>query len=190
MVITLYTRISILLTSVPSLCLQTTPLINKAEADGMSGWVPVILIPITLLIAFILPGNRVLPMVDLIAIPYMIQTFVCVTNGNIIKSTICGIIWLSVGLLVCTSVAPYFTEVASQAGIEITYTNVMIISFCIMARPLMAVVFFAFLTLNPLIIGLVVVFYFAAYFVIRKFKPQIVDFIERQAALDSAMEAT
>ena len=44
-----------------------------------------LLIPIMLVIAMVLPGNEVLPVVDLLALPYMVQGLVAVHNGNIPK---------------------------------------------------------------------------------------------------------
>ncbi|MFR8410501.1 MAG: PTS transporter subunit IIC [Butyricicoccus sp.] len=55
----------------------------------------ILLIPIMLVVAFILPGNTILPMADLCALPYMVEVFVCVSNGNIAKSVVSGAIWFS-----------------------------------------------------------------------------------------------
>ena len=38
-----------------------------------------------------LPGNIILPMADLCALPYMVEVFVCISNGNIAKSLVMGI---------------------------------------------------------------------------------------------------
>ena len=48
----------------------------------------ILLIPIMLALGVILPGNKTLLLVDLIAIPFIIQPIIAVTNGNIFKSTI------------------------------------------------------------------------------------------------------
>ena len=57
-----------------------------------------ILIPIMVLLAFVLPGNRTLPVVDLIALPFMVESIVAITRGNILKIIANGIIWFSLGL--------------------------------------------------------------------------------------------
>lgn len=59
-----------------------------------------ILIPIMVLLAMILPGNETLPLVDLIALPYMVEMIICVSKGNIFKGVISGIIWFTIGLYV------------------------------------------------------------------------------------------
>ena len=63
----------------------------------------ILLMPIMLGLAFILPGNSMLPMADLVALPYMVEVFVCVSHGNVIKSIIMGAIWFSIGMIVCSS---------------------------------------------------------------------------------------
>ncbi|WP_308002816.1 PTS transporter subunit IIC [uncultured Parolsenella sp.] len=57
-------------------------------------------IPLLLAVAFTLPGNQVLPMVDLITLPSMSIVFACTSNGNILKSTIMAIVWFTLGLFV------------------------------------------------------------------------------------------
>ena len=134
--------------------------------------------PIILVIAFVLPGNKFLPLVDLCAIPYMIEVFICVTDGNMVKSTICGTIWYSIGLLCITAVAPYFTEVAASVGVEMALAGVLVASFGVMGRPLNCLSFLAFLSGNPLIIGGVIVLYVVLY-VAFKFKGQaLIDYME------------
>lgn len=154
--------------------------VNDAVAYGetstlMTG---ILLIPIILIIAFILPGNLTLPIVDLVALPYMVEIFICMTNGNMVKSLICGTIWYSLGLLCTSIVAPYFTEVAAAAGVAIPIAGVMIVSFGVMARPLLALSFLAFITMNPLIIGGVILLYVVSYLLFRKYRVVIVDFLE------------
>ena len=56
-----------------------------------------LLIPIMVVIATVLPGNQVLPVVDLLAIPYMVQGLVAVYKGNMSKILVAGVIWFSLG---------------------------------------------------------------------------------------------
>ncbi|QOX62208.1 PTS galactitol transporter subunit IIC [Anoxybacterium hadale] len=139
----------------------------------------ILLIPIMLLIAFILPGNKILPMLDLVALPYMVEVFVAVSHGNIAKSIVTGGIWFSLGMLICSNLAPTFTEVAVNAGFEMSQAGVYIISFGIMCHPLIAGLFYAFWSQNIFVISAVVVLYFVLYFLFRKYRVQIVDFLER-----------
>lgn len=141
----------------------------------------IILIPIMLGLAFVLPGNTILPMADLCALPYMVEVFVCVSNGNIAKSVVSGAIWFSLGMIVCSQLAPTFTQVAVNAGFQLSQTGVYVISFGIMCHPLIAGLFYAFWSQNPLIIGGVVVVYFVMYFLFHKNKTRFVDYLERSA---------
>ncbi|HCQ5683275.1 TPA: PTS galactitol transporter subunit IIC [Clostridioides difficile] len=140
-----------------------------------------ILIPIMLVIAMVLPGNKVLPVVDLLAIPYMVQGLVAIHNGNIPKVLVSGIIWFGLGLYVCTSTAPLFTDMATNIGVAIPAGAMLITSFNILGKPLMGLVFFAFLSANPIYIGLAVVIYFVLWALFRKNKTSILDYLEKQA---------
>lgn len=140
-----------------------------------------ILIPIMLVIAMILPGNKVLPVVDLLAIPYMVQGLVAIHNGNIPKVLVSGIIWFGLGLYICTSTAPLFTDMATSIGVAIPAGAMLITSFNILGKPLMGLVFFAFLSANPIYIGLVVVIYFVLWALFRKNKADILEYLEKQA---------
>lgn len=130
----------------------------------------------------VLPGNKVLPVVDLLALPYMVQGIVALTNGNMAKTIVNGIIWFGLGLLMCTYTAPLFTEIATGVGIALPAGALMITSFNILGKPLMGLVFFAFLSQNPIFIGLAVAVYVVLLLLFRKNKDVIYDYLERQAA--------
>ncbi|WP_312470589.1 PTS transporter subunit IIC [Neobacillus sp.] len=138
----------------------------------------ILLIPIMVVLAIILPGNKALPMVDLIALPYMIIVIISISKGNIFKALISGAIWFSLGLYMCTITAEHFTEVAMGVGIDIPAGVMMITSFGIMNNPFMAVVFLAFLSQNVFIITGVIVLYFILYVFVRKNKTRIHDYLE------------
>lgn len=138
----------------------------------------VLLIPIILGLSFILPGNSMLPMADLCALPYMVEVFVCTSHGNVVKSLIMGAIWFSIGLVVCSGLAPTFTEIAISAGFELPQAGVYVMSFGIMAHPLMAGLFYAFLSRNVIIIAAVIVVYFVAYFWFKKNRQAVYAWLE------------
>lgn len=137
-----------------------------------------ILIPIMVLLAIVLPGNETLPLVDLIALPYMVEMIICVSKGNVFKGIVSGAIWFSIGLYACTFTAPYFTEVAAQVGVSIPEGAMMITSFGILNNPVMALIFLAFLSENYFLMGGVVALYGAFYFFFKKNKTKVWDFIE------------
>ena len=141
----------------------------------------IILIPIMLGLAFILPGNTILPMADLCALPYMVEIFVCISNGNIAKSVVTGAIWFSLGLVICSQLAPTFTQVAVDAGFQLSQAGVYVISFGVMCHPLIAGLFYAFWSQNPIIVGAIVVLYFVLYFLFKKNQGRFIDYLERTA---------
>lgn len=142
----------------------------------------ILLIPIMVLLAIVLPGNETLPIIDLLALPYMVQGLIAISNGNIVKTILNGTIWFSLGLYMTTATAPIFTEVAGTVGIALPAGALMITSFNILGKPLIGLIFFAFLTQNPLWIGLTVLIYLVAYFVFRNNKDGIRAYLDKQAA--------
>jgi PTS system galactitol-specific IIC component len=142
--------------------------------------------PLTLGVAFILPGNQVFPMLDLLAIPYIIQPIIAVSNGNIIKSVISGLIYTILLLYSCTMTGPILTEVAAMRGVDFGGAA-MITSFAILGHPVPAVFFMIFTTLNPILITLSVVVYAIAYVLVRKNKPKIHEWIEKVAAKSASI---
>ena len=166
--------------------------VNDAVGYGepatlMSG---LLLIPIMLVVANLLPGNQVLPVVDLLAIPYMVQGLVAIHNGNIAKVLVSGVVWFGLGLYICTMTAPLFTDMALAVGVAIPAGAMLITSFNILGKPLMGLVFFAFLTANPVLIGLTVVVYFALWIGFKKNKKAIYDYLDRQAMKNTQEEET
>lgn len=144
----------------------------------------VLLIPIILALSFVLPGNSMLPMADLVALPYMVEVFVSISHGNVVKSIIMGATWFSIGMVVCSALAPTFTEIAVGAGFELPQTGVYIMSFGIMAHPFMLLLFYVFLSKNPILIGVTVVVYFVLYFFFKKNRQKIYDFLESNCGAD------
>jgi PTS system galactitol-specific IIC component len=79
----------------------------------------VILIPIVLGLALILPGNRVLPFGDLAALFYFVAMVPFMAKGNLFRSVISGIFVMTVVLYVCTSFGSSLTEMAGIVNYEI-----------------------------------------------------------------------
>ena len=134
-----------------------------------------------LIAAVLLPGNEVLPVVDLLALPYMVQGLVAIHNGNISKVLVSGAIWFSLGLYVCTWTAPLFTDMSLGIGIVIPAGALLITSFNILGKPLMGLVFFAFLTASPVLIGIAVAVYFILWILYKRNKNFVNDYLARQA---------
>lgn len=69
-----------------------------------------LLVPITLFLAVILPGNKVLPFGDLATIPFYVSLIVANRKGNIIQSVITGTIAIAIALWMATNFGPVHTE--------------------------------------------------------------------------------
>lgn len=74
-----------------------------------------ILVPITIVLAIILPGNRVLPFGDLATIPFFVAFIVGAVKGNIVHSVIIGTILIAVSLYMATDFAPVYTAMLKEA---------------------------------------------------------------------------
>ena len=142
----------------------------------------VILIPIMVLIAFILPGNKTLPIVDLISLPFMVESIVAITRGNILKVIANGIVWFSLGLYASSWLSTFYTGAVSHYGVALPAGIVLITSFNLMSRPLNALVFAAFVSQNPFFIGLAIIIYLVLLFVLRRYRPQIWQYLNNMAA--------
>ncbi|SKC83434.1 PTS galactitol transporter subunit IIC [Maledivibacter halophilus] len=74
-----------------------------------------ILVPITVALAVILPGNNVLPFGDLATIPFIVAFIVGAARGNIVHSVIAGTIVIAMSLYMATDVAAFHTQMAIDA---------------------------------------------------------------------------
>ena len=141
----------------------------------------VILIPIMVVIAFFLPGNRTLPIVDLISLPFMVESIVAITRGNILKVIANGIVWFTLGLYASSWLGTIYTGAVSHYGAAIPAGIVLITSFNLIARPLNALIFAAFISQSPLWIGLCIVVYLVLLVGLRKYRAQIWTYLNKMA---------
>ncbi len=82
--------------------------------------VSLLLIPFTLLLAVILPGNQFLPLASLAGMFYIFPLVLPFTRGNVLKTFIVGLVVLVIGLLMVTDMSAAFTlaahDVYAQTG--------------------------------------------------------------------------
>lgn len=150
----------------------------------------IILVPIMAVLAFVLPGNKTLPMVDLIAIPFMIESMIAVTKGNILKTILNGIIWFSLGLYASSYlVAGPYTETALGLSAVAAGTG-LIMSFNLAARPLNALIFIAWISGNPFYIGITIAVYLVALFFLRTKRESIYAYLKKMADKNSGYEGS
>ena len=76
--------------------------------------VSLLLIPCTLLLSVVLPGNEFLPLASLAGMFYVFPAVLPVTKGNVVKTFIIGLVSLTVGLYFVTDLAPWFTLAAQD----------------------------------------------------------------------------
>lgn len=82
--------------------------------------VALILVPISVLLAFILPGNQMMPFADLAVIPWMFVLITPVVKGNGFRALVIGIVCLVAAFYIGTDLAPAITAAADQAGFDHT----------------------------------------------------------------------
>lgn len=76
--------------------------------------VSLLLIPVTLALAVILPGNQFLPLASLAGMFYVFPLVLPFTKGNVLKTFIVGLVALTAGLYMVTNLAPAFTLAAKD----------------------------------------------------------------------------
>ncbi|WEV43990.1 PTS sugar transporter subunit IIC [Lactobacillus sp. ESL0684] len=78
-----------------------------------------LMIPVALLFAFILPGNKFLPTIGLVGFVFMFPLIVSVTHGDFFRSFIIGAVNVVLGLWIGTNLAPLVTKCARAAHFAI-----------------------------------------------------------------------
>ncbi len=76
--------------------------------------VSILLIPVTLVLAVVLPGNQFLPLASLAGMFYVFPLVLPYTKGSVVKTFIVGLIVLTIGLYLVTNLAPAFTLAAKD----------------------------------------------------------------------------
>ena len=74
--------------------------------------VSLLLIPVTLILAVVLPGNQFLPLASLAGMFYVFVMVLPYTNGNVLRSFIVGLVVMAIGLYFVTWMAGDFTSAA------------------------------------------------------------------------------
>ncbi|WP_270395519.1 PTS transporter subunit IIC [Mediterraneibacter massiliensis] len=94
-----------------------------------------VLTPILILTAIILPGNRLVPLADIPAIPFMVIGLTAVFQGDILKSVICGSVYGSLAHLIASDMAELFTNAATLAGFTLSEGQTFVGSWLVSAQP-------------------------------------------------------
>jgi PTS system galactitol-specific IIC component len=78
--------------------------------------VSLLLIPVVLLLAVVLPGNKFLPLASLAGMFYLFPAVLPITKGNVVKTFIIGLVALICGLYFVTNIANAFTMAANSVA--------------------------------------------------------------------------
>lgn len=78
-----------------------------------------LMIPVALILAFILPGNKVLPLADLTALPYFMVFAIVPSKGNLFRGLLSGIVFTTIILYCASYAAPIVTQLAVQVGYQL-----------------------------------------------------------------------
>jgi PTS system galactitol-specific IIC component len=76
--------------------------------------VSLLLIPVAIILAVVLPGNQFLPLASLAGMFYLFPLVLPITKGNVLKTFIIGLVVLVIGLYFVTDLAPFFTSAAKD----------------------------------------------------------------------------
>ena len=140
----------------------------------------ILMIPFALILAFVLPGNLVVPVMCLTGFAYDSEINVALSNGNIFKALIMDIIIFTGQLYIGSYFAPMFTKIARETGVTMPKGSLMVIGF-VAANILMGLITIGFLTKNPLIIGIIVLLYVVQFIYYKKNKQKVTDIIEKHS---------
>lgn len=132
-----------------------------------------IVIPLTILLAVILPGNRVLPFADLAVVPFRVALIVALTRGNLFKNVVIGLCTTAAILLAGTATAPILTELAQNVGIDLSLAaGALISSFAATSLTLSFIVFMVFTGNIVITLPLFIVVFGAIWYYIEVIKPK------------------
>lgn len=81
--------------------------------------VSLVLVPVTLILALIIPGNQFLPFASLAGLPFMFVLITPLARGDFFRTFIIGVVVIAAGLLIGTNMSPLFTEAALAAKFAI-----------------------------------------------------------------------
>ena len=80
-----------------------------------------VLMPVSLGLAFLIPGNKTIPLGDLANLVSVLAVIVLAMRGNVFRAVLAGVPIVIGYLLISTALAPLFTRLAAQAGSPTSY---------------------------------------------------------------------
>ena len=125
-----------------------------------------IMIPVTILLAFILPGNRMMPLADLAVVTFRVALVVALCRGNVFRSILISIPVMAAILYAGTFAAPFMTEMAQSAGLAF---DGQIASMAGPSLTQTAIIFWSCISENAIIVvPALVIAFIAIWYVVEK----------------------
>lgn len=134
-------------------------------------------IPIIIFLAFLLPGNKVMPLVDLVGVAYTINIISALNKGNIFKTLICTIVYYGLALYAGTYIAPLFTDIAASTN-AINLPDGFITSLNVLCKPILLLITYPFMKGSYVGILLIILIYLLIFFFVKKYKRKIEGYID------------
>jgi PTS system galactitol-specific IIC component len=82
-----------------------------------------LLMPISLGLAFLVPGNKTIPLGDLANLVSVLSLIVLAMRGNVFRAVLAGIPIVVGYLLIATTLSPLYTRLAGEAGSQTSYAG-------------------------------------------------------------------
>lgn len=125
-----------------------------------------LMVPITLLLAVILPGNRMLPFADLAVITFRISLVLAICRGNMFRSLVIGCAVMAAILYGGTFAAQYMTDFAVSTGLS--FDGGLIASTCGPSLTMSTMIFWSAITNPMILIPAIIVVFAIIWFVVEK----------------------
>ncbi len=97
------------------LYIAVDPAILLGDPSVMSS--AILMYPIAILVAAVLPGCNFLPIASLASLPYWIGGMVPYTKGNIVHTVICAALWIIPAALIASALASICTTLCANTGL-------------------------------------------------------------------------
>ena len=125
-----------------------------------------IMIPVTIFLAFVLPGNRMMPLADLSVVTFRVALVVALCRGNVFRSILISIPVMAAILYAGTFAAPYLTDLATSTGLSF---DGQIASMAGPSLTQTAIVFWTCISENAIIlVPVAIVVFVAVWFLVEK----------------------
>ena len=124
-----------------------------------------VLIPSVILLAAVLPGNRVLPFADLAVMTFRVAMIVAITRGNLFRSILIGMVQMSAVLYAGTFTTEVLTSLATSVGLEF---DGLITSFTGASLTQSFLVFESFITKPVIFVPLLIGVFIIIWYIIEK----------------------